>query len=373
MGGEKTGGPLLTAVVGIHGNEPAGVQAAQEVLEILRRDLTGLQGRFQVIVGNRRALGARRRFLRRDLNRRWSEERLDELESFDDHLEAEDAEMLELSRELEDVLDWSGPRYLMDLHTTSAPGPAFALFDDQLDNRKFAMNFPVPLVIGFEEELEGTLLDFLADDDVVTFGFESGQHDDPHSVTLARAALWIGLEASGVIARGSRYELDEARGQLRATSSGLPDVVEVRYRHPVEENDGFVMNEGYGGFERLEVGQIVAHDSRGPVTVPEAGQMLMPLYQSQGEDGFFIVRRVRKVWLHLSALLRRAGLIRVVHWLPGIKRHPGLSHSYVVNRKVARFYALEILHLLGFRRHRSVGERIIVTRRDRIHSATGDS
>ena len=36
-----------------------------------------------------------------------------------------------------------------------------------------------------------------------------------------------------------------------------------------------------------------------------AGVSLMPLYQKQGSDGFFIVRDVKRIWLSLSTLARR--------------------------------------------------------------------
>jgi hypothetical protein len=98
----------------------------------------------------------------------------------------------------------------------------------------------------------------------------------------------------------------------------------------------------------------------------------MPLYQQQGDDGFFIVREIRTFWLHLSAWTRRLGLERIVHWLPGVHSKPGADDSFVVDRRVARWYALELLHLLGFRRHGLLGDRYLeVSRRPRQDRLTG--
>jgi hypothetical protein len=90
----------------------------------------------------------------------------------------------------------------------------------------------------------------------------------------------------------------------------------------------------------------------------------MPLYQAQGDDGFFLVRRVRPAWLGLSRVLRRLRLERLLPVLPGVRRHPELAGSFLVDRRVARWAALELFHLLGFRRRGPAGERyLVMTRR----------
>ena len=65
-------GPALLVVAGVHGNEPAGVVAAERVLKALREREPGLKGRLVALRGNLGALAAGRRFLGRDLNRGWS-------------------------------------------------------------------------------------------------------------------------------------------------------------------------------------------------------------------------------------------------------------------------------------------------------------
>ena len=96
---------------------------------------------------------------------------------------------------------------------------------------------------------------------------------------------------------------------------------------------------------------------------PEDGYLLMPLYQKQGDDGFFVVQRVRAVWLWLSAILRYARAGRFAHWLPGVARVADEAHRVRVNRRVARWYSLQILHLLGFRRLGEEGPLLTMERR----------
>jgi len=96
---------------------------------------------------------------------------------------------------------------------------------------------------------------------------------------------------------------------------------------------------------------------------PEAGRILMPLYQEQGEDGFFIVRSFHPVWLRVSSMLRHLHFDHIVHWLPGARRHPDRPGSLVANKLVARWYALEVLHLLGYRKQAEEEGWLVVDRR----------
>jgi succinylglutamate desuccinylase len=50
---------------------------------------------------------------------------------------------------------------------------------------------------------------------------------------------------------------------------------------------------GFRSFQRIEAGEILATDGKGEVRSPETGLLLLPLYQPQGEDGFFLVREPR--------------------------------------------------------------------------------
>jgi len=65
-------GPLMLVVGSLHGNEPAGVEAAQRVLARLAEGDTPFKGRFVAFVGSRAALAAGERYLDSDLNRAWN-------------------------------------------------------------------------------------------------------------------------------------------------------------------------------------------------------------------------------------------------------------------------------------------------------------
>jgi succinylglutamate desuccinylase len=361
--GPRDRGPTLVVVAGLHGNEPAGIEAVDRVATALAPRAGSLRGRALALLGNRSALDRGLRFLDRDLNRAWTPERVVALRNGYQPVGVEDVEQRALLQALDDVIGAArGPVYLLDLHTTSGDGGPFSTIADTLANRAFALALPVPLVLGLEELIPGTLHDYLGRRGCVTLAFEAGQHLEHAAVDRAEAAIWLTLAAAGLAPEPALPELAASRKLLSRSGRGLPRVLEMRYRHGVEVADGFRMQPGYLNFQRVARGEVVAHDRSGPVPVHESARILMPLYQVQGEDGFFVVREFRPVWLHLSYGLRRMRADRVVHWLPGVSRHPERAGALVVNRRLARWFALQLLHLLGYRRHEEDGARLVVLR-----------
>ncbi|MEZ4425021.1 MAG: succinylglutamate desuccinylase/aspartoacylase family protein [Gemmatimonadota bacterium] len=362
--GERAG-PSLVVVGGLHGNEPAGVLALKRVLADLSGRADRVRGELVALSGNRRALRVGRRFLVRDLNRAWSPKRIAYLRAADATLEAgEDQEQAELLTEMERAFaDARGPVHVLDLHTTSGAGAPFSTACDTLRNRRFALEVPAPFVLGLEERVEGTLMDWVDGLGHTVMVFESGQNQDPAAVDRAEGAVWLALVAAGVIEEADAPEATRARTALRAERGDIPRVLEFRYRHPVTPAAQFKMLPGFKSFQRVRKGQVLAQDIQGDVTAPATARILMPLYQEQGEDGFFIVREFRFVWLKVSEVLRRLHADRIAHWLPGIRRVAGYDDRLLVNRRVARWYALELLHLLGYRRERESGAALLVQRR----------
>jgi succinylglutamate desuccinylase len=139
--------------------------------------------------------------------------------------------------------------------------------------------------------------------------------------------------------------------------------VEVRYRHALKPTDNFKMHSGYKNFQPVKRGEILASDKTGQIKAKETSLILMPLYQPQGDDGFFLVRHVKSFWLKVSEILRRIDIGAYMHILPGVKKHPKEENSLVINTNVARLFPLQIFHLLGFRRRRWIENRLVVSRR----------
>jgi predicted deacylase len=355
----------VVLIGGMHGNEPAGPRAIVRVLSVLQERQLPLRGRVLGLAGNVGALQTGSRYLARDLNRGWT--RL-EVGSLLDPCAGrdlpEDREQRELLSAIVPLIARARePVVFLDLHSTSGDSPPFTCLSDVLRNRAVAFSFPVPVVLGIEEILDGTILGYLCDLGHVAVGVEGGRSDDPVTVARHECAIWSTLVAAGALRAEDAPELATQREQLRKAASGTPAVVEILHRHRVSAGDGFEMLPGFRSFMPVQKGQVVARDRNGEVRCPESGLMLMPRYQGQGEDGYFLAREVSPHWLLLSAWLRRVRLDRLVPLLPGVRRHPTEPDLFLVDPRVARFQVINIFHLFGYRHVREAGKLLQFSRR----------
>lgn len=357
-------GPTLLVLSGIHGNEPAGVHACRRVLAALERDRPDCAGRVVFLAGNLQALRAGRRFVDRDLNRQWTAANVARVLATDAGLRTtEDREQAELIHEFERFeASATGPVVFLDLHTSSADGSPFSCLGDTLANRRLAMALPVPVILGLEECIDGAVMEYFDERGHVGLAVEGGRHGAPASVDNLESSVWIALWAGGLL-RSDRVELDRHREVLRRASGGLPPVMEIRYRHAITPEMGFTMVPGFESFEAVPKGKLLAMDCDGEIRATRAGRVLLPLYQGQGDDGFFFGTDVARFWLGVSTLMRRLGLAKIVHWAPGVARDPDDPMSVLVNKRVARWRVADVFHLLGFRKKRDAGATMRFSRR----------
>jgi predicted deacylase len=362
----QSDGPTVVCVAGIHGNERSGVLALERVFATLTRRRPTFRGELVGLGGNLAALAEGQRYIEEDLNRIWTAERINAIRAADQASlrGTEERELRDLLGALEAAFDRAtGPGYFLDLHTSSASGAPFVLLGDTLRNRRLAFEYPVPAMLGLEEQIDGVLLEYVNCMGHITLGFEAGRHDAETSIENQESAVWIAIAAAGLIDVEDIPEARLARDRLHARVGHLPSVMEITYRHPVEPGDGFEMLPGFDGFEKVAAGQVLARDHQGDIKAPDDGRILLPLYQGLGSDGFFVAREVMPFWLKVSSVLRRLRAHHIVRCLPGIRRHPNQPNAFIVSQRAARWPVPQILHLFGFRKKRLVKGKLIVSRR----------
>ena len=281
-------GPTFVAVAGLHGNEPAGLEAGTRVLAALQDGQVPVAGELVVLSGNRKALGLARRYLDKDLNRQWTVARIAALLSRPASLDdAEDAEQRELLVALEaTVARARGPLHLADLHTSSAPGIPFAMLGEAPAQQRFLRAFHVPVILGLEPLLVGVLSRHFAGQGWATFAVEGGQHTDPQAVDSLEAVLWLTMAEAGLV-EADLAEVARSAALLERRCDGLPRVLEVLDRRSISEEDAFVMEPGFRNIEPARRGQLLARDASGEIRAPDDGVVILPLYQGQGSDGYF--------------------------------------------------------------------------------------
>lgn len=294
--GSPEGGPMLCFLGGVHGNEPAGVLALERVLFQLQELTPPFRGHIIGLRGNLRALAQQQRFVEVDLNRLWSREHLDRIKALPEaELRSEELELLELLQYLEAVQEAPfHPQYFVDLHTTSALGGAFSVVATDPAQRALAECIPVPMVFGLAPALAHTTNRFFEERGLIGIAYESGQHDEPVSVNRHEAAIWILLEAVGCMRREDVPDWDRHRQVLRDAAEGGHHYQNVAYRHGIEGDDEFRMIPGFKNFQEVYEGQPLGYDLHGEIIAPMDGRILMPLYQPQGDDGFFIIQPLQE-------------------------------------------------------------------------------
>ncbi|MCB0446156.1 MAG: succinylglutamate desuccinylase/aspartoacylase family protein [Gelidibacter sp.] len=339
--------PTVVFFACVHGNETAGVFALKEVLDQLNE--SQINGAIYAIVGNLKALEANQRYIDEDLNRIWTKFKINQINT-KHRLSSEEKEQKEIFQILERIIgEHSGPLYFIDLHTTSSKTLPFITINDALINRKFSKLFPVPIVLGIEEYLEGPMLSYINELGYVSIGFESGQHDEVDAVLNAIAFINLTLVYSGVMIKEAISNLEDYYNRLINESKGTDDLFEVVYLYTIKEGETFAMRPGFKSFEKINKKTPLATSNNQPIISNFNARIFMPLYQSKGKDGFFIIRKIRPIFLKLSASLRALKLDRLLVLLPGVSWENKDERTLQVNLKTARFLTKPLFHLLGYR------------------------
>ena len=283
-----TPGPTLIIIGGVHGNEPAGIAAARDAIAAWSAD--AVRGEIVALVGNVRAVAAGRRHRGRDLNRMWTTEWLAAATASPAATAAPElAELAELAAAVDAAIARArGPVYLVDLHTTSAAGYPFGVVGPTAAHHAFAEAFPLPCIAGLEQSLTGVLTAHYGARGCITLAIEGGQHTTRAAADNLAAVLAIALEASGVVA--SVPGAAAARAHLTGARGDLPARIEIVLRHPVHPGDGFRMAPGFANLQCTTAGTLLAHDATGEIRAPFDGVVVLPLYQADGDDGFFYGR-----------------------------------------------------------------------------------
>ncbi|WP_297760271.1 succinylglutamate desuccinylase/aspartoacylase family protein [uncultured Muriicola sp.] len=361
-------GPILVFFGGIHGNEPSGVQALEHVFKTLNKKSVTVKGSVYGILGNIPAILQKRRFLQKDLNRLWLKKEIERIkESKEEDRTHEEKELYELLVLINNLFDTHHePFYFIDFHTTSSKTLPFITINDAMINRKFARLFPVPIILGIEEYLEGPLLSYINEFGYVTLGFESGQHATEEARTNSIAFFWLTMVYSGAIPKETVPAFDSYFKELKSSSANNMNFYEIRKRFAITPEDSFKMEPAFQSFQIIEKGTLLAHYNDEPVYAEKKSILFMPLYQPLGAEGYFIIKRIPKWILNMSASLRKVKADHLLTILPGVSWRDSSKKQLLVNLKVARFYSKAIFHLLGFRSRKIDQTHLVINNREKV-------
>ena len=285
-------GPTIIAIAGIHGNEPTGIDAIQDVIETLEPLKEHINGRFVGLRGNMTALKNGARFIEEDMNRLWVTSILDKIRRtpFEEQKTEDRVQVKELLCILDPIMKSDEEIIYIDLHTFSGTGGMFAITPKESRHMDMLSQLKIPLIFGIEHSLIGTSMEYVEEAGHIGFAFESGTHGSKEAEINALAGLMILLVSARVISAKKLKNFGDYYAYLMEKVEGFPHKTNFVYKHIIEEGDEFVMNPGFKNFDKVEKGDWLATDKHGKIEAQTDGYLLMPLYQKQGNDGFFMVR-----------------------------------------------------------------------------------
>lgn len=355
--------PTIVFFGGIHGNETAGVFALKEVFGKINPSF--ISGTVYGISGNLKALKSNQRYINEDLNRIWLNGNLKNLR-IKTPLNNEEQEQQKLYEILQQILkEKQGPFYFIDLHTTSSKTVPFITINDALINRKFSSLFPAPIVLGIEEYLDGPLLSYINQLGYVSLGFESGQHDALNAITNNVAFIFLTLVYAKAIEKNNVDNFEAYYDALVKASNKNQDIFEVVYLHKLFKGEDFKMNPGFKSFQDVKKGEELAKTKKRIIYSPVTAKVFMPLYQSKGNEGFFIIKRIPPFFLRLSEIIRKIKLDTLLVVLPGVTWKDKQKGVLKVNLKVTKYLAKQLFHLLGYRNKQINGSHMFLFNRER--------
>ncbi len=295
-------GPLLVVIGAMHGNEPAGVKALENVFvmltnEVLKNPSFVFKGSILGLIGNLDAFNVGKRFINRDLNRSWTYEAYKTLIAIPASTRtSEQNQMFDIIECIRGEINTSSPDQIivLDLHTTSAHGGIFSLITDDPISERIAIELHAPVIKGMLRGIQGSSIHFFHGANMgintTAIAFESGQHEDPMSVFRAIAAVINCLRTIGCV---NSHDVENRHDEILINfSKDLPKVNELIGKYSIKDNTKFAMKPGYKSFDKVMAGEHLADDVHGPVYCENDGMLLMPFYQKLGEDGFFLIKSV---------------------------------------------------------------------------------
>ncbi|MCC5945863.1 MAG: succinylglutamate desuccinylase/aspartoacylase family protein [Bernardetiaceae bacterium] len=290
--GDVAGEPqqtLLLITACLHGNEIAGLKALRYIFEYLESNQIPIKGRLIALLGNRKAYMINERGIQYDLNRIWHLETIHNIEKHKKD-SPEHQELAELLQVIHAIPHQKYQRRVfLDLHTTSGANGVFAIATDTSDVRVL-QGLGAPIITGLAGKLKGMAMKYLDTLDYESFAFEGGLHQDPEAFYNIILAVWRTLEHLDMIETHVLPQniVEKAGIDKLVSECAVPKFLDVHYVHHIKPKDNFAMKPGFRNFDFVRKGELLATDRKGGIFAHKDSFLLMPLYQKQGEDGFFL-------------------------------------------------------------------------------------
>tara|TARA_B100000579_G_scaffold214240_1_gene175177 strand:- start:7386 stop:10157 length:2772 start_codon:yes stop_codon:yes gene_type:complete len=281
---------IIIFIASIHGNETSGSIALKKVFQEVRDSNIKMEGTVIGLIGNMAAAKNNMRYIDCDMNRMWTNNIIN---SKSNNHTNEKKELLMLKELIDKIIALKKKKNItiIDLHNTSSPNGVFTIVNN-LREKNLANSLKIPTINNLFSKVKGSLAAHYSDKGIASIVFEGGAIGDPASINNHEAGIWKILEKRNFITKNliPKQALRNKK-EMRDFSAKTTGFYEVKYIYKIKGKEDFIMNPNMQNFEKLKKGQSIARNQDGPITAPMNGYLLMPLYQKQGKEGFYIIAK----------------------------------------------------------------------------------
>lgn len=285
--GDQSKGATLIITADTLGDEKHGIAAVQNVLRTLSRSKIPLKGQVIGLAGNtssyRRGLLGE---LRGSLPLEYTPASQDEYLGYN---KAE--EFIELIEEFEKIP--ATDVFYIDIKTSPTLPYPYSCHSRNESCKAFASKFPFYKVMGLEDFITDHLGFYLNAKNYTCNTFKIGTGGPYPATQVHEATIWWALIQCGCLLEDDVPNILHLRNVL---DQSLPDdhvrSYEVIFKYTVQEDEYFRMVPGYKSFQKIKAGEVLATSDGASVVSQWDGRIFMPLYHTQSNDGFFILKEI---------------------------------------------------------------------------------
>jgi succinylglutamate desuccinylase len=279
-------------ICGIHGNETSGKQALENIFNHLEQNSIEINGNIIGIQGNLQAIEKKERFVDEDLNRIWSQKNINSLLKTENNIISEYTELKKIHSIIETIIQKKKKNNLVivDLHNTSSPNGLFTIVNNKKEE-KIASFMKIPCITKLFTKVRGSLVQYYNYKGITSLVFEGGAIGDPASIHNHESGIYRMLEKMKFITiQNIPKNILEKEKKIELFSKRKFQKYEVKYIHKINPTDNFIMKVDINNFQKIKKNETIGFDKNGEIKSPINGKILMPLYQSKGSEGFYIIQ-----------------------------------------------------------------------------------
>jgi len=236
-------------------------------------------------------LKKKERFINKDLNRIWKTKNIEKLKNIK-ILKNEDLELKKIHSIIETIIKQKKKENLIiiDLHNTSSQNGLFTIVNNEKE-AKIASFINIPCITKLFTKVRGSLAQYYNSKGITSLVFEGGTIGDPASIYNHETGIYQVLEKMKFIKKTDiPKKIIEEDKKMNFVLKKEYIKYKVKYIHKINSEDNFIMKSNVANFQDVKKNEVLGVDKEGEVKSPINGKILMPLYQAQGSEGFYIIQ-----------------------------------------------------------------------------------